>query len=299
MNGAGGLAFDVRRFSVHDGPGIRTTVFLKGCALSCPWCHNPEGLSFEPELLRRPERCVRCGSCAEACPTRLSGPCSACGACAAACPSGAREIAGRRLSVADTLALAKADEPYYGESGGGLTFSGGEPLAQGEFVMEAVKALSGAGYHTVIDTSGYAPEAIMEQAARHTDLFLYDLKYIDDANHRSSIGVSNKIILSNIRMLADNGADVVISFPYIPGHTASDDNVAATAAFVADLKPAGRSRPYPVRILPFHASARAKYARRGAAYACGQTPVPTDAELARAAAAFSSRGIETTIGGLS
>lgn len=299
MSEVSGLVFDVRRFSVHDGPGIRTSFFLKGCPLSCPWCHNPEGIPFGAELLARPERCVSCGACAEACPSRLEAACVSCGACAAACPSGARELVGVPLTVDDVVARALADEGYYDESLGGVTFSGGEPLAQAGFVSRALEALRARGIHSAVDTSGYVPSSAMDSIAEQADLFLYDLKYIDGEKHEEMIGVDNEIILSNIKLLADRGADVIVSLPFVPGMNDDERNLRDTARFVARLRPAGRSSPYPVRILPYHDSARGKYARRGLAYPCDGIERPSGESLAKAASYFTELGIPTTIGGLS
>ncbi|HUW70808.1 MAG TPA: glycyl-radical enzyme activating protein [bacterium] len=303
MSEPSGLVFDIRRHAVHDGPGIRTTIFLKGCPLSCPWCHNPEGISFKPELQLRPERCIDCGLCREACPTGASADpgiaCLECGACAKACPTGARELIGVPLDVDDVIRIAESDDMFFDSSDGGITFTGGEPLAQSAFVESATRALHEHGFRTAVDTSGYAPMESMLRVAAHTDLFLYDLKYISDDIHREICGVSNTTIHANIHTLASLGADVIISVPYIPGYNDSDDNMTATAGFVAALKPAGRSRPYPVRILPYHDAARAKYERRGQVYRCADACIPQTDRLEHTAALFRTYDIDTTIGGLS
>lgn len=302
MSQTAGLAFDVRRHAMHDGPGIRTSIFLKGCPLSCPWCHNPEGMSFAPELQLRPERCVACGSCAEACPTGAAGDpeiaCTACGACARICPTGARALIGTPITVDEVLRIATSDEVFFDASDGGITFTGGEPLAQPAFVEAAAKALHQRGFRSAVDTSGYASTDSLLRIAAYTDLFLYDIKYMSNGAHQETCGVSNKIIHANIRALADIGADVMISVPYIPGYTDSDDNMMATARFIAGLKPAGRSRPYPVRILPYHDAARAKYERRGQVYHCDGVAVPAPVQLERAAALFRTHDIDVSIGGL-
>jgi pyruvate formate lyase activating enzyme len=295
-----GLVFDTRRHAIHDGPGIRVSIFLKGCPLSCQWCHNPEGIGFEPELVLRPERCIGCGECrAVGCSGAADGDgCTDCVRSADICPSGAKELAGWPLLVSDVVALAEAESPYFDAYGGGVTFTGGEPLAQAEFVLSATLELKRRGFHTVIDTSGYADSAVLLSISKHTDLFLYDIKHMDDGYHAECTGVSNKIIHDNIKLLADSGADIVISVPLVPGYNDDIRNLEATAAFVAGLKPSGRSAPYPVRILPFHNSARSKYLRMGREYACATLAIPDSNTIGRAASVFSDRGIETSIGGL-
>ena len=287
----GGLVFDTRRHALHDGPGIRVSIFMKGCPLSCLWCHNPEGIGFEPVLLMRPERCISCGDCQIACNNGAS-------ASAEVCPSGARELAGKPINIQEVLAFAESESPYFDASGGGITFTGGEPLAQAGFVLAAVQELEKQGFHTAIDTSGYTDTNVLLSIARHANLFLYDIKHMNDELHRKYTGVSHKIIHDNIRSLADNGADVMVSVPLVPGYNDDDNNVEATAAFVFGLKPAGKSSPYPVRILPFHNSARSKYRRMGVEYYCASLSEPDAAQIERAAAIFIRYGIDTSIGGL-
>jgi len=300
LNTGSALIFDVRRYSLHDGPGIRTSVFLKGCPLACPWCHNPEGVSFVPELQYRQERCIQCGACIKECGSGAitGGGCVSCGACAEVCPSGARELVGKSYSVEDILKLSKADEQFYDESEGGVTFTGGEPLSQGVFVLEAAQALQNCGIHVAIDTSGYTSSDSLSRIAEHTNLFLYDIKHMNDEIHHQITGVSNKIIHANIKALAALGSNIVISIPLIPGFNNDECNLQDTARFIQSLKPSGRSHPYPVRILPYHDSARAKYTRKNLPYPCNSLEVPSTRELERAASIFRNQGITTAIGGL-
>ena len=289
MNKPGaGLFFDIRRHSIHDGPGIRTAFFMKGCPLACRWCHNPESLDFKPELQRRPERCIKCGSCGE-----LSSD-------ADACPTGALETIGRELTVAEALKQALADEPFYDASGGGVTFTGGEPLAQGAFLLEAVREFKNYSIGICLDTSGYAPDGLVREIAPFLDLVLYDIKHMDDATHQRLTGVSNRRILSNARLFATLGTPMQISFPLIPGLTDDAENLEATAHFVSEL--AGLSKRdesrASVRILPYHGSARPKYERKGLKYLCSDQTVPSSGDCGRAASYFQNYGLTTSIGGL-
>jgi pyruvate formate lyase activating enzyme len=311
-----GLVFDIRKYSVHDGPGIRTAVFLKGCPLRCLWCHNPEGLSPEPEILRRPDRCVAglsgegCGRCVAACAKvragigqggldprlEAGGPsCAACpdfGACAEACPAEALQLVGRRMEAGEVMAAIREDEPFYEESGGGATFTGGEPLAQGPFVLELLRACRAEGVHTALDTSGWAPRELLLEAGKLADLVLFDLKLMDGERHRAATGVPSGPILENLRALAAAGARIALRVPLIPGINDALADLAAAARCAASLPGAVK-----VHILPYHAAAKGKYKLRGAAYAMGDA-IPPTAEASRAAAeVFQKAGVPAVIGG--
>ncbi len=297
------VIFDIKRFAVHDGPGIRTTVFLKGCPLACPWCHNPEGQKFAPELFLRPARCIGCGKCLPACPqgalTLASGTialdrgsCDACGTCADVCPTDALETVGRAVTVDELIATIMRDRPFYQESGGGVTFSGGEPLGQPEFLLDLLHACRDRGIHTTVDTSGYAPAETIAAIAELVDLFLYDLKLIDDDAHRRYTGVTNRPILDNLRLLSDIGATVIVRVPVIPGITDSEDNIDGIARFVAALP-----RPYPVDLLPYHRAGIDKYARLGMPYRLADTPIPSHARMEEIAEIFLRHKLTVMIGG--
>ncbi|MBN1259792.1 MAG: glycyl-radical enzyme activating protein [Anaerolineae bacterium] len=274
-----GLVFDIKKFSLHDGPGIRTTVFLKGCPLRCVWCHNPESQLRDPQVMVRTSRCVGCGACVEVCPhgavTRDSVTrdvvtqdvffdatrCAACGACVAVCYAGAREWVGREMAVATVLADVLRDRPFYETSGGGVTFSGGEPLGQPAFLLALLQACRAAGVHTALDTCGYADWEVIDRIRPFVDLFLYDLKTLDDRQHRAWTGVSNALILENLRRLAGLGHRIWIRAPIVPGCNDSDAEMQQLAAFAAALPGVER-----LELLPYHGMARDKYRRLGLPY---------------------------------
>jgi pyruvate formate lyase activating enzyme len=273
------VVFDIRRFSVHDGPGIRTTVFLKGCPLRCRWCHNPEGLSAAPEVTWREERCARCGSCIAACPEdALSwdgdtpvldvSRCTLCGVCEDECYAEARQMLGRTMDAAAVLAEVERDRVFYEESGGGVTFSGGEPLAQPEFLGALLRSARASGIHTALDTSGYAPWNVVDAIRNDVDLFLYDLKHVDDERHRQFTGVSNARILDNLTRLAEHGHRIVLRLPLVPGVNDDDPTIRAIGALAARL---GIERVVP---LPFHRLGSDKYGRLGRAYDLHDTVTP-------------------------
>ncbi|MHB9079015.1 MAG: glycyl-radical enzyme activating protein [Pirellulaceae bacterium] len=297
-----GCIFNIQRFSVHDGPGIRTTVFLKGCPLACVWCHNPEGIAPARQLLLVETRCVHCGACGQVCPrTPLADrgvlsthnpACDLCGTCVEACGTGAREVAGRDMSVAEVMAVARRDRMFYEESAGGVTFSGGEPFLQTPFLLELLRACRDEGYHTVVDTSGYCRVEDLLAAAPLTDLFLFDLKLLDDARHRQFTGVSNKCILENLKALAGKHSRIWLRLPLIAGVNDSECDLAAAARLAATLP--GVSQ---VNLLPYHCTGVAKARRVGFAPGLSAQAAPTTAVLERAAVHFRQAGLDTRIGG--
>jgi pyruvate formate lyase activating enzyme len=256
--GPSGMLFDIKRYAIHDGPGIRGTAFFKGCPLSCSWCHNPESQSRDPELLYRPSRCVGCGRCVSICPekaVRMGGSlavtdrdrCSACGACVLACPVGARSIVGESWT-ADALVdeLAK-DVLFFDQSSGGVTCSGGEPLFQPGFCAAVLRLCHERGIHTAVDTCGHADEAALRQVADCADLFLYDIKLMDDERHRRATGVSNGAVLENVVRLDRWGKRIWIRVPIVPGINDDEENLAELAALVRTLSSVGA-----VQLLPYH-----------------------------------------------
>jgi pyruvate formate lyase activating enzyme len=240
---ATGLIFNLQQFSTEDGPGIRTTVFLKGCPLRCPWCHNPEGLKPTPDLMWYDSRCVGMRACLGACATAALAllpagmkidreRCTVCGDCTRACPSGALEIIGRPWTPEQLLVELRKDEVFFQTSGGGITFSGGEPMLQADFLVEILGLCHRAGLHTAVDTCGAAPTERYEAIRDRVDLVLYDLKIMDAVRHQTVIGVTNGLILENARWLARHGVPLWIRTPIIPGYTDDPGNIRALAGFI-------------------------------------------------------------------
>ena len=243
-----GLVFNLQRFSTEDGPGIRTTVFLKGCPLRCAWCHNPEGMPPHPQLLWYANRCIGARDCLKACPEKaleLSREgmridrklCNACGRCEEACPACALEVVGKPWSVSALVAEVKKDEAFYRNSGGGVTLGGGEPMMQAEFVIAFLERCRAEGLSTALDTSGCAPWSQYERALPFVDLILLDLKQMDPEGHRRMTGTELEPILRNAARLGKEKTPVWVRTPIIPGYTDSPENVAAVARFIAGNMP--------------------------------------------------------------
>jgi pyruvate formate lyase activating enzyme len=298
-----GLIFDIKRFSIHDGPGIRTTVFFKGCPLSCQWCHNPESQAADVERIFRSNRCVRCGACLVACAAGAISPngqsfridekkCTLCGACAEACYAEAREMVGRQMTVPDLMREIQRDVVFYDQSGGGLTISGGEPLMQPQFLVALLRAAKEAEIHTALDTCGFAPWKTLEATRGYIDLFLYDLKPMDDRRHRKATGVSNRVILDNVQRLSELGHDIILRVPLIPGLTDSEENLRRLAAFAGGLP-----HLVGVDLLPYHGTAADKYRRLGKEYAASGIEPPTEADLGRIQHRLTEQGLQVRTGG--
>jgi len=268
-----GKIFDFKGFSVHDGPGIRITVFLKGCPLRCPWCHSPESQAFHTELNWMKKKCIgteNCGHCIKACPhgaispennkTKISvdrSKCDNCGQCARACAAGALIMCGTDFTVDEIMGRIRRDVPFFNRSGGGVTISGGECLCQPEFTLEVLKRCKGSGIHTAVDTSGCVKWEVIESVLPYTDIFLYDIKGIDPVLHEEVIGVSNALILENVRKIAKAGGKMHIRIPVIPGYSDSVEFFNDISKFIIELGSAVEA----VQILPYHKLGTVKWER--------------------------------------
>jgi pyruvate formate lyase activating enzyme len=289
-----GVVSNIQKYSIQDGPGIRTTVFLKGCPLDCWWCHNPEGRSPKFEIVVVETRCIRCGECVKACPHACSPavPCELCGACVEACPTGARQAVGKRISVDDVFAEIVKDGIFYDESAGGVTFSGGEPLMQPHFLKGLLEKCRSKGIHTAIDTCGYAPAETLMALAPLVDLFLYDLKLMEEARHIEYTGVSNRLILENLKSLGQVHDNIWIRIPIIPGVNDTEDQLEALARFAASIPVVRR-----VNLLPYHTTGVAKFRRLGQAYRLADVRPPSAGFMEAAVEKFRAFGLKTTSGG--
>ena len=264
-----GLIFSFKRYSIHDGPGIRVTFFMKGCPLSCWWCHNPEGISPVPETVEQIHRI------------------------------GEKEFreteeAGKNYSVDDILGILEKEKIFISESKGGVTFSGGEPLHQNEFLTEVLKACRANGYHTAVDTSGYSTPENFRAVIPFTSLFLFDIKHLDDTKHVSCTGVSNSLIISNFRLLLDSGAEMFIRIPVIPGYNDDNEHLERLRSFITENKTGTLKR---TNLLPFHRIGSSKYKRFNIPYRMGDLQQPSRERMNELKKYFSETGIKVKIGG--
>jgi pyruvate formate lyase activating enzyme len=265
-----GTIFDIQRFSIHDGPGIRTTVFLKGCPLACLWCGNPESISREPLLSYLPEKCIACGDCISVCPPQALSRdadgravvawkrCTGCGKCPPTCAPQALEIVGREATVAEVLEVVLRDRAYYAASGGGVTLSGGEPLLQPEFAAALLREARGHGLHRCVETSGFAVWGTLRELIPLVDLWLFDFKETDPRLHEKFVGKPHDLILANLRQLHATGAKILLRCPMVPGHNARREHLDGIVALVRDLP-----RIEGVELLPYYDLWRAKLSRFG------------------------------------
>jgi pyruvate formate lyase activating enzyme len=299
-----GRVFDIKRYSIHDGPGIRTTVFLKGCALNCLWCHNPESVDPGPELMHWPGRCARCYACIAACPKGAiaqdaSGAvvvdrtrCDLCGQCAEACLYDAMQIVGREMSVDEVLDEVEKDRIFYEQSGGGVTLSGGDPAVQPAFAEALLDGCRQRGLRTAVDTAGSSRNGALDRLAAKTDLILYDLKVMDDARHREWTGVSNAAILANLERLAGGRTEVWVRIPLVRGVNDDEDNIRRTTALLTSLGTIKR-----IGLLPYHSGGLEKARRIGKETCFRRFEPPSEERLAAIEAAFRGAGFEVRRGG--
>lgn len=293
-----GVIFQIQRFSLDDGPGIRTTVFLKGCNLRCAWCHNPESIHSEKELSFQKRLCIRCGACVAACPHGAQicdergrflnwTACTNCLQCVAACPTGALSIFGQEMSASQVLETLLRDQPFYAKSGGGVTFSGGEPLLQVEFVLEMLKLCKANNLNTAVDTAGNVPLKNMLSVLPYTDLFLFDIKAYDPILHWRNTGIKNARILSNLRQLNKHQARIWVRLPYIPGVNDGQDEIKNIAVFLKGIECVEK-----VELLPYHAYGEGKRELIGAVSGAREQRTPTRSDLLNMLEAYKNQGLQ-------
>ena len=292
---------DIKRFAVHDGPGIRTTLFLKGCSLRCIWCHNPESRFMQPELAIHYPKCTCCGECAKVCSCHkiVNGvhefersACKACGKCTEACPSGALELFGKTMTVEEAAEKLLEDRIFYADNGG-ITLSGGEPLLHSRFCAELLKIMKGEGIHCAVDTCGNVPWSAFETVLPYTDMFLYDFKCADSEKHRQLTGSGNELILENLKKLNGTGKNIEIRMIMVPEHNMSEDDLKAAGAFLAPLQNISA-----VRLLAYHSLARSKFKAVGHPDTMPEVASPDVNALENAAETLRSCGLKNVVNSL-
>lgn len=299
------LIFDIKRFAINDGPGIRTTLFMKGCPLRCVWCHNPEGFSEQPVKMYTRKKCIGCQSCVEACPEKNLvltpdgikdlGHCTACGRCTDECPTLALEMAGREWTMEALMATVEKERQVMEESGGGVTMCGGEPLMHADYLCEVLDELGRRHFHRTVDTTLLAAPETVRRVAERCELLLVDLKMMDSARHRRYTRVGNEQILNNIRLLSGWGHPFWIRIPLIVGVNADEENLAASAGFLASLP----TKPEVVNLLVYHDVGMGKHARLGTRYNPEgiRMEAPSEAEQETALAIMRAHGLNAKVGG--
>lgn len=299
---ATGIVFDIQRFSIHDGPGIRTIVFLKGCPLSCLWCCNPESQKLQPEIMFQQDKCIHCGCCIEVCKRGAISPknigfidrnkCSSCGECVNVCPSGALSVKGKLMNVQQLIKELKKDAINYRRSGGGITLSGGEPMVQHSFAAEILKACKSQGWHTAIETTGYTQqESVIEEMFPYIDLALLDIKSADAEVHKKFTGVSNDMILNNAHLI-NKLSKMVIRIPTIPGVNATKECIGDICQYVKTVEGIDT-----IHLLPYHTYGENKYGLLGKDYLMKDTEPLTPEKIEELKAVVEQNGFRCVVGG--
>lgn len=294
---------DIQRFCIHDGPGIRTTVFFQGCPLRCVWCQNPECQTAKRRLRFTVSRCIGCGACAEVCPKGAHGlgedsheldrgRCEVCGRCVEACPTGALGLAGEERMPGEIMEIVRRDRAFYEASGGGVTLSGGEPLAQAEGARELLGLAWQEGIHTAVETCGCVAWEVVESVMELVDLWLYDVKHVDAEAHRAMTGRGNEAILSNLDRLLAEGAEAIVRVPVVPGYNDGEGLIAGLEGWL-------RARPQvsEVHLMPYNRLAESKYGGLGMEYALEGLETPTEEEMEGAKVRLERVGVRVRIGG--
>ncbi len=298
------LVFDIKRYAINDGPGIRVTIFFKGCPLSCIWCHNPESHSPTVQKMYSRDKCIGCEACVDACEQKAciltadgivtnQELCVLCGKCAEVCPTKATEMSGEQLMVKDIMELISREKSLMDESGGGVTFSGGEPLMHPDLLIPLLEECGSRGIHRCVDTTGLANKELLLQVAAKAELFLFDLKMMNSEKHLNYTGVNNSNILNNLQMLANTDVDIIIRIPLIKDVNDDDQNMNETAEFIAALP--GKRRE--VNLLPFHHAAAKKHKKLGQSYDPSVLGEPTQVRQLEIVDIFKQVGIQASIGG--
>lgn len=298
------LIFDIKRYAINDGPGIRVVIFFKGCNLHCTWCHNPESISSKVEKMYAPAKCIKCGSCVAACPENAitlapdgiitdSDLCTTCGKCADVCPTKAIEMSGRVMTVSEIMDIIEKERVFFDQSGGGVTFSGGEPLIHSKMLIELLDECHRRKIHTAVDTAGNVKTEIILEVAKRTDLFLYDLKLMDSEMHKKWVNSSNEMILKNLKAISELGIKITIRIPLIGGVNDTVENIEQTAKFISELS--GEAKE--VNLLPYHNIAQNKYMKLGKADSFEKLEEPSKISQESAISIFNKYGIHATIGG--
>ncbi len=297
-----GQIYNIQRYSLHDGPGIRTTIFLKGCPLTCLWCHNPESQSKKSELMYNEQKCISCFDCVSSCPNVAltnkdqvlsieRNRCVSCGTCACKCPAAAIDLMGKLMTVEEVMAEVNKDRAFYNTSNGGVTISGGEPLYQSEFALELARAIKSEGYHLTLDTSGYAKKDVLLPFIGLIDLYLYDVKHVYPEQHKAFTGVDNLQILRNLKVLSRHSQRIWVRLPLIPSFNDSETHIHDFAFQMSEIK------IEKVSLLPYHGFAKGKYEQMNQPYILSEIKSPDENNIKKAKEILEDYGLKVQVGG--